>query len=100
MLLHEFREDFVFALQLGLELLDPALLGILEGFGPAIALEGSMAVLEELLLPAIEQIGADAQLIAEIGDRRLFKQVAFEDGDLLGSGKMPTCLVHGKPPSR
>ena len=40
----------------------------------AVVLEGSVAVLEELLLPAIEQVGADAQFIAEIGDRRLLER--------------------------
>ncbi len=81
-------------------MVSPELSGILEGFGLAIVLEGSVTVLEELLLPAIEQVGPDVQLIAEIGDRNLFEKVAFENGDLLGAGKMSTCHVHEKPPSR
>ncbi len=42
----------------------------------------------------------DAELIAEIGNRSFFEQVAFEDGDFLGAGKVTTRLVHGKPPFR
>ncbi len=68
-------------MQLGLKLLDLALLGILEGFGFAIVLEGSVTVLEKLLLPAIEQVGSDVEFIAEIGDRNFFEKVAFENND-------------------
>ena len=84
-------------MQLGLKLLDPALLG---GLGLSVVLEGSVAVLEELLLPAIEQTGTDAQFIAEIGDRRLLDEVSLEDGDPLGAGKISARLVHWKPPFR
>jgi hypothetical protein len=91
---------YVFALQLGLKLLDLALLGILDSLRLAIALEGSVAVLEELLLPAIEEIGTNVQLITELGDRRLLEKRAFENGDFLGTGKIATRLVHGKPPPR
>jgi hypothetical protein len=99
-LLHEFGQDFILALQLGFELLDLALLGVLDRLGLAVGLEGSVAVLEELPLPAVEQVGGDARLIAEIGDGRFFEKVAFEDGDLLGGGKVTTRLVHEKPPFR
>jgi hypothetical protein len=50
-----------------------------------------VAVFEELLLPAVEQVGSDAELIAEIGDRSFLEEVAFEDGDLLGAGKVAAC---------
>jgi hypothetical protein len=43
-------------LQPGFKLIDPALLGTLECLGFAIGLENSVAVLEELHLPAGEQI--------------------------------------------
>ena len=56
MLLQEFGEDLVFALQLGFELLDLALLGVLDGLGLAVVLKNGVAVLEELLLPAVEEI--------------------------------------------
>jgi hypothetical protein len=44
-------------LQLGLKLLNPALLGVLDGLGFTVALEGSVAVLEELLCPASVESG-------------------------------------------
>jgi hypothetical protein len=81
-------------------LVDLALLGVLDGLGLAVVVEGSVAVFEELLLPAVEQVGSDAELIAEIGDRSFLEEVASEDGDLLGAGKVTTRLVHGKPPFR
>ena len=89
-LFHEFGHDLVLACELGFELLDLAVLGILDGLGLAAVLEGSVAVLEELLLPAVEQVGVDAEFIAEVGDGDLVEQVPFEDGDLLGAGKVTT----------
>ena len=47
MFLHEFREDFVFALQLLLQEGDPLVLGV--GGPSGAGLEGGGAVLEELL---------------------------------------------------
>jgi hypothetical protein len=85
-LLQQFGHDFVFALQLLLELLELPVLGVLGrlgGFGLATVLEGGMSVLEEFLLPAIEYVGCKPQFIAEIGDGRLLEQVPLEDGYLL-----------------
>jgi hypothetical protein len=56
------------------------LLGIRDGPGLAVVLEGDVAVLEELLLPAGEEVGGDADLIAEVGDRRFLQEVP--PGDL------------------
>jgi hypothetical protein len=99
-LLHEFGDDFVLALQLGFELDDPECLGVLDRLGLAVGVEGDVAVLEEFFLPAIEEVGGDAELIAEIGHGSFVEEVPFEDGDLLGAGKVTTPLVHGKPPYR
>jgi hypothetical protein len=71
-----------------------------DGPGLAIALEGSVAVLEELLLPAREHIATDPQFIADIEDMRLLEKVAFENGDFLRTERMATGLVQGKPPPR
>ena len=90
----------VFALELGFEQLDLLVLGVLDGPGLAVVVEGGVAVVEELFLPAVEEVGGDAEFIAEVGDGDFFEEVAFEDGDLLGAGKVPTRLVHGKPPFR
>src|SRR5437660_254110 len=47
-----FREDLVLALELLLQQRDPLVLGV--GGPPGVGLEGGVAVLEELLLPAID----------------------------------------------
>ena len=62
--------------------------------------KASMAVLEELLEPAVELVGVDVEFIAKVGNRDLVDEMPFEDGDLLGIGKMTTRLVHEKPPYR
>jgi hypothetical protein len=88
-------------LQLGFKLFNPALLGVPDRLRLGAVLEGSVAVLDELLLPAIELTGTDAQFIAEMGDRRLFDKVAPEGGYPYGAGKkMPRCLVYREPPFR
>jgi hypothetical protein len=58
-LLQEFGNDFVFAMQLGFELLDLFVLGILGGLGFAAVVERRMAILKERLEPAIKQGGRD-----------------------------------------
>ena len=63
------------------------LLGVLDGLGLAAVVEGEVAVLEELLEPAVELVGIDVEFIAEVGDGDLVDEVAFEDGDLLGAGE-------------
>jgi hypothetical protein len=50
-LLHEFDEDLILALELGFELFDLALLGILDGLGLAAVVEGQVSILEEQALP-------------------------------------------------
>ena len=52
--------------------------------------KASMAVLEELLEPAIELVGVDVEFIAQVGDGNLVDEVPLEDGDLLGAGEMTT----------
>src|SRR5262245_50715075 len=51
-----------------------------------------MRILEERALPEVEEIGADLVLVAQIGDRDAFEQVAFDDVDLLLSGEMAAWL--------
>src|SRR6266545_4301863 len=100
MLLHEFGKDFVLALEFLFEVFDLTFLGGLDRFGGAAVVEGEVAVLEELLLPAIEEGRGDAEFIAERGDGRFFEEVPFKDGDLLLGRKMTTLRVHDKPPYR
>ena len=54
MLLHELGQDFVLALDLGLELLDLLLLGVRSGFRLPAVFEGQMGILEEQPLPRVE----------------------------------------------
>jgi len=91
---HEFGHDLIFAHELGLELLDLLVLGIFDGLGLAAIVEGGMAVLEELLEPAIELIRIGFEFIAQVGNGDLVDEMTFKDGDLLGAGEMTTLLVH------
>src|SRR2546421_12584094 len=100
MLLHELGEDLVLALELGLELLDLAFLAIFEGLGLAAVLENDMAVLEEVLEPAIELGGMNLEVITQVSDGDFVDEMPFEDGDFLGAGQVTTLRVHEKPPYR
>src|ERR1700677_3859102 len=98
MFFHEFGEDLVFASELGFELLDLAFLRVLDGLGFAVAAEGQMAILEELLEPVINLVRVEVVFIAQVGNRNLVDEVPLENGDLLGIGKVTTLLAHNKPP--
>src|SRR5690349_9845014 len=49
----------------------------------ALLIEGGSPVLEELLLPAVEDRGLESQLIAELRDVLLVQQMPPQDGDFL-----------------
>jgi hypothetical protein len=100
MLLHEFGEDLVLALELGFERFARFVLGVLDSLGFAAVVAGDMSVLDELLLPAVEEVGGDGEFIAAIGHGDFFQEVPFEDGDLLLGAKVTTRLGQGKPPYR
>ena len=101
---HEFGHDLVLTHELGLELLNLLVLGILDGPGLAARAavgEGQVAVLEEFLEPVVELVGVNVEFIAQVGDRDLVDEVPFEDGDLLRLGKVTTrLLVNEEPPFR
>ena len=61
--LHELGHDVILACELGFELLDLLVLGILDGLALATVVEGGMAVLEELLEPAVELVRIDVEFI-------------------------------------
>ena len=66
MLRHQFR--LIFGLDLLLRMGDPLLLcGMV---GPRFRLKGSRAVLEELLLPAVEDRGLESLFVAQLRIRR------------------------------
>ena len=52
MLRHQLRQDLILGLNLLFQILDALLLGLL--VGPGFGLEGGPSVLEELLLPPVE----------------------------------------------
>ena len=83
MSLHELRHDLVFACELGLELLDRLVLGILDGPGLATVFEGEVGVLEELALPLVELGRIDLELVTQVGNGDALEEVAFDDSDLL-----------------
>jgi hypothetical protein len=83
-LLHQLGEDLVLAAELVLQGSDLAVLGVVNGLaGPARGSEGGVAVLEELLLPAVEEVDGDAVVLAQVGDGGLLQEVQAQDGDLL-----------------
>ena len=99
MLFPEFGEYGIPALQLGFELLDLAIFGLLGDLGLAAAVEGGMAVLEELLEPAVDLGGGPIELIAPVRDGNFLDQMLFEDGDFFRPLEMPTLLdTHDQPP--
>ena len=69
MLGHQFGQNLVLSLDLFLQVGDPVLVGGV--VRPRLLLERRHAVLEELLLPAVEDGGLQAEFIAELRDRLL-----------------------------
>ena len=98
MFFHEFGEYGVLALELGFKAFDFLLVGVFDGLGLAAVVEGGVAVLKELLEPAVDLVGIEAELIAEVRDGDLVEEMAFEDGDLFGASEVTTRLGHGEPP--
>src|SRR5262245_4811601 len=95
MLLHELGEDLVLALELVLEGGDLAVLGVLVGLAAlAVILEGRGAVLEELLLPQVEEVNGQAMLLTDVGDGLVLQEVEAEQGDLLLGGVVTACPGH------
>jgi hypothetical protein len=78
---HQFGEDLVLDLDLLLQIGDPLLLCGVVGWH--LLLEGSRPVLEELLLPAVEDRGLESKFIAELRDGLLVQQIPPQDGDFL-----------------
>jgi hypothetical protein len=95
MLLHQLGEDLVLALELVLEGSDLDVLGVLAGLAAfAGVIEGGGTVLEELLLPEVEECDGQVVLLAEVGDGLLLQEVEAKQGDLLFRGKVPALSRH------
>ena len=81
MFFHQFSDDLVLALELVAQRGDgPLEVALRRG---VLALEGGRSVLEELLLPEIEERGRKLMLIAEVRDGHVVDQMAPKDGHLL-----------------
>src|ERR1039458_2084216 len=65
---------------------------------PRFLLEGNRPILEELLLPAVEDPGLQTQFIAELRDRLLLHQMPPQDGDLLFRRVGLPLLLHAFSP--
>ena len=86
MLLQQFGNDFVFLLKLGFQFFDLNRISILLTLGIGLvrfAIEGSLTVLEQLLLPIVKIDDTDAVLIADLRDWHFFKQVLPQNRYLL-----------------
>src|SRR5262245_3100791 len=97
MFLHQFGNDLVLALELVAQGGDGPLemaVGCL-----TLPLEGGGAVLEELLLPDVEEGGGELMLVAEVRDGDVVDQVPPEDGDLLDGRIVLPRLSHGETPA-
>jgi hypothetical protein len=98
-LLHQLGEDFVLALQLGLQVGDLLVLGVGVGLAAfVVAGEGGLAVLEEELLPGVEVGDGDALFFADVGNGDLVEKVLAEQGDLLLRGKVTALPPQAVPP--
>ena len=71
MLRHQFGQDLIFGLDLLRQILDAFLLRLM--VGAQLRLEGRRPVLEELLLPPVEDRWLKAQFIAQLRDRLLIQ---------------------------
>ena len=81
MLRHQLGQNLILGLDFLLKVGDPLLVGGV--VRSRFLLEGGRAVLEELLLPAVEDRGLQAQFIAEVRDGLLLQQMPPEGGDFL-----------------
>jgi len=70
----------------------------LVNLGAGKSLEGGRAVLEQLLLPLVQQRWLNASLFADGGNWHLVQQVPAEDGNLLFRRKTLTLSGHGCSP--
>ncbi len=78
---HQVGQNLALGLDLLLQVRDPLLVGrvVRRSFLP----KGRCPVLEEILLPAVEDRRLQAQIIAELRDRLVLQQMPPQDGNLL-----------------
>jgi len=88
-LLHEFGEHLIFALQLRFQSFDLSL-ELRFDLGPASPFESLGSVLKEGSLPLIELAGVDLVLLAKIRHRLAFQQMQPKDFHFVFAAEMPT----------
>src|SRR5262245_9248540 len=89
------------ALEFGLEVGELLVLGVGSGHAaPVVGGKGRLAVLEEGLLPEVEEVDGDADAFADVGNRDLIDEVFPEQGDLLLGAEVATPSGHERSPAR
>src|SRR5215467_422793 len=94
MLGQQLRQDLVLGLHLLLQKLDPLLLFIGLTRRAFTGFEGHGSVLEEFLLPAVENRGPYPFFFTKLGNRYFVQKVASEDGNFLLGGVMLALVFH------
>jgi hypothetical protein len=95
MLLHQFGQDLVLALEFVLEGSDLTVFAVGVGFATfARVLESSSAVVEELLLPQVEEVHGKVILLTDVGDRLLLQEMEAKQSDLLLRSEVTTLPSH------
>jgi hypothetical protein len=101
MLLHEFGEYLVLALEFVLESGDLVVLVILNSLEAFAGVdEGRGTILEELFLPQIEEVDGELMFLTDVRDGLLLQEVETKQGDLLLRGKVTTLASHGMSSAR
>src|SRR5262247_1350934 len=96
MLRHELCQNLVLRLNLLLQICNPLLFSGMVGW--PFLLEGSSSILEEFLLPAVEDRWLESHFIAQLRDGLLLQQVPPQDGDLLFWRVLLPLLFHAFSP--
>jgi hypothetical protein len=78
MLRHQFGQNLILRLDLLLQIRDSSLFGLM--VGPSSLLESRSSVLEELLLPTIEDGRLKSPFVTQIRDRHSFHQMPPQNG--------------------
>src|SRR5947199_6417429 len=93
---HQLCENLILRLDLLLQIGDSLLLGGV--VGTPLRLESSRPVLEELLLPTVEDRGLEFQFVAQFRDRHLLDQMPSQDGNLFFPRVVLALLLHAFSP--
>jgi hypothetical protein len=93
---HQLGQNLLLRLDLLLQVCNPLLVSGMVGW--PFLLEGSSSVLEEFLLPAVEDRRLEPHFIAQLRDGLLLQQVPPQDGDLLFRSVLLPLLLHALSP--